>query len=82
MESLTVNGITWHHAELPEEADLLRLQRAHRFHKLDIEDCLSENERPKIEEYPEYLFFIVHLPVCGRSFSEFVRARLPLVLVR
>jgi magnesium transporter len=29
---------------------------------LDIEDCLSEQERPKIEEYDDYLFLVFHIP--------------------
>lgn len=70
--SLTVNGITWHHSESPEEADLQKLAHKYHFHKLDLEDCLSENERPKIEEYPSYLFFVLHLPVkiSGRMVKE------------
>ncbi len=60
---MTLNGITWHHSELSEEADLLELQKKYQFHQLDLEDCLSEHERPKVEEYPDYLFFIIHLPV-------------------
>jgi len=50
----------------------MELQRKYHFHKLDVEDCISENERPKIEEYPEYLFLIVHLPVriAGRIVKE------------
>lgn len=63
IQSMTVNGMTWHHSEVLEEADLMKLQKQYTFHQLDVEDCLSDNERPKIEEYPDYLFFIIHLPV-------------------
>jgi magnesium transporter len=72
IQSLTVNGITWYHTEQPEEADLLKLHKKYKFHQLDLEDCMSENERPKIEEYPEYLFFVIHLPVkiAGRMLKE------------
>lgn len=62
-QSLSFNGITWHHSERPEESDLLKLQEKYDFHSLDLEDCLSENERPKIEDHTEYLFFVLHLPV-------------------
>lgn len=72
IESLTFNGMTWYHSESVEENDLRHIQERHHFHSLDIEDCLSENERPKIEEYPDYLFMIVHLPVrvAGRIMKE------------
>lgn len=72
MQSLQHSGITWHHATAPSEEEILRLQKKFRFHKLDIEDCLSENERPKIEEYPEYLFCVLHVSVksAGRVLKE------------
>jgi hypothetical protein len=29
------------------------------FHELDIEDVLSKRQRPKIDEYPDYLFVVL-----------------------
>ena len=37
------------------------------FHALDIEDVLSRNQRPKIDEYPDYLFLVLHVPVFDRK---------------
>ena len=62
-QSMNINGITWYNAVNPEEEDLLQLGKKYEFHELDIEDCLSENERPKIEEYPTYLFCVLHIPI-------------------
>lgn len=62
MRSLTYKGITWHDDPSPTEKELLRLQKKYEFHELDIEDCLSEHERPKVEEYAEYLFLVFHIP--------------------
>ena len=31
-----------------------------KFHHLTIEDCREERNQPKVEEFPDYLFFIVH----------------------
>ncbi len=63
LQSLSAGGITWHYSLDASEADLQELQKKYDFHQLDIEDCLSKNERPKIEEYPHYLFCVVHVPV-------------------
>ncbi len=63
LPAFAANGFTWIHAVNPPEEELRALQQAYGFHDLDIEDCLSENERPKIEEYPGYLFCVLHLPV-------------------
>jgi len=62
-KKLTAHGLTWYFLENPEEAEVLALQKKFKFHDLDIEDCLSGNERPKLEEHEDYLFCVVHLPV-------------------
>ena len=33
------------------------------FHPLDLDDCLSKVQLPKIDEYESYLFIILHFPV-------------------
>ncbi len=43
------------------------LGRKFKFHPLDLEDCLSVNQRPKIDEYPEYLFITLHVPFVDRK---------------
>jgi magnesium transporter len=39
------------------------LREHYPFHPLDLEDCLSRLERPKIDEYEDYLFVIMQFPV-------------------
>ena len=34
-----------------------------KFHPLDLEDCLTEIQRPKIDEYSNYLFIVLHFPI-------------------
>ncbi len=62
MRTVTHQGITWHDDPNPSEKDLKAIQQRYHFHALDIEDCLSEHERPKIEEYENYLFLVFHIP--------------------
>lgn len=59
---LSGGGIAWHDLVRPKEEDLRALQRKHRFHELDIEDCLSDHERPKLEAYDDYVFMLFHIP--------------------
>lgn len=73
MRSLVSHGITWYEDENPTEEELRVLQQKYHFHELDIEDCLSEHERPKIEEYESYLFLVFHIPFMnqfGRVLKE------------
>jgi len=62
MQTLTYKGITWTDDSEPSQKALLQLQKKYGFHELDIEDCLSEHERPKVEEYDTYLFLVFHIP--------------------
>jgi len=68
IEVLTHGRITWTNIERPTPQDMetLRQQYPH-FHPLDLEDCLSRIERPKIDEYDDYLFVIMQFPVFDAS---------------
>lgn len=58
--------LTWIDIEDPDLETLQRIQVKHGFHELDIEDCLSEDQRSKVDEYDDYLFIILHLPYLDR----------------
>src|SRR3989338_8954193 len=62
MESLSHESLTWYNLVRPTQTELFGLQQQYGFHELDIEDCLSEHERPKIDEYDEYIFIVLHIP--------------------
>lgn len=64
MKSTTIqhSGIEWINIVEPDEKTLKKLKRRHGFHELDIEDCLSEHQRSKIDEYEHYLFIVLHFP--------------------
>jgi magnesium transporter len=55
---------------------------AHRFdwHALDIEDVLSRRQRPKIDDYPEYLFGVLHFPVYDKAIQRLNAAELDFFL--
>ena len=54
-------GLLWIDINEITENDGEFLQRTFNFHYLTIEDCISANiHPPKIDEFPEYLFIIVH----------------------
>ncbi|MDD5469843.1 MAG: magnesium transporter CorA family protein [Candidatus Peribacteraceae bacterium] len=73
MRSLSYKGITWHDDPDPTKKDLVRLQKKYGFHELDIQDCLSEHERPKVEEYEEYLFIVFHIPYLSRASGRILK---------
>src|ERR671917_281807 len=60
-------GLRWINIEGPRPVDQVWLEEHFEFHSLDYEDILSRNQRPKIDEYPEYLFIVLHFPVFDKS---------------
>jgi magnesium transporter len=60
-------GLRWVNIERPTPREWAWLQENFEFHALDLEDVLSRNQRPKIDEYPDYLFIVLHLPAYDPS---------------
>jgi magnesium transporter len=62
----------WVDMEQPtdEEAKLV-LEGVFGFHPLAIEDCLQPSERPKVDEYDNYLFMVIHAVHYTRGAEEF-----------
>jgi len=63
VESITWGDLTWVNVEPPTQREIDYLAENYHFHPLDLDDCLSRKQLPKVDEYPEYLFAIFHLPV-------------------
>ncbi len=73
LESLTWGNLTWVNIEGPTEQETEYLAQNYHFHPLDLDDCLSRIQRPKIDEYKDYLFLVFHLPI----FNEAARVTTP-----
>src|SRR6266850_3661107 len=53
-------AIFWVDMEAPSEADDHVLLDIFHFHPLTVEDCRANRHHPKVEEFPDYIYFIVH----------------------
>lgn len=62
VDTVKIGTLRWHHIVSPSEQDLQYLKENFHFHPLDIEDCRSTNQRPKIDIYDDYYFLILHFP--------------------
>lgn len=63
VQRLEAFGLTWLNIESPSGVDAQWLAANYDFHELDIEDVLSRRQqRSKIDEYPDYLFIVLHFP--------------------
>jgi len=70
ISELSAEGLTWVHADRPGNLEVAYLAERYGFHELDIEDVLSKRQRPKIDEYPDYLFVVLHFPVYDKSIQR------------
>ncbi|MFH1375590.1 MAG: magnesium transporter CorA family protein [Patescibacteria group bacterium] len=55
--------IRWYDFKHPDRQTADFLAKKFKFHPLDLEDCLTEIQRPKIDEYENYLFIVLHFPI-------------------
>jgi magnesium transporter len=62
VEIVEALGLRWINIERPRNADMAWLEEHFDFHPLDYEDVRSRNQRPKVDEYDDYLFIVLHFP--------------------
>ena len=55
-------GLRWLQLEEPTAVETAWLAQNFEFHELDLEDVLSTRQRPKIDEYDDYMFIVLHVP--------------------
>src|SRR5437667_707731 len=56
-------GLRWINIERPGPVDRAWLEEHFEFHPLTYEDVASRNQRPKVDEFADYLFIVLHFPV-------------------
>src|SRR5215207_11663262 len=55
-------GLRWINIEAPGTREIAWLDEEFPFHELDLEDVQSRRQRPKVDDYPDYLFVVLHFP--------------------
>jgi magnesium transporter len=81
VSQLSAEGLTWVHIDEPGVPEVAYLaEHFPQFHELDIEDVLSKRQRPKIDEYPDYLFVVLHFPFYDKSVARLNAAELDVFL--
>jgi magnesium transporter len=61
-EIIETRTLRWINIDEPRLADRQWLAENFPFHELDLEDVASHNQRPKVDEYDEYLFLVMQFP--------------------
>jgi magnesium transporter len=67
IETIKFNNFSWMHILNPSDENFDYLIDNYEFHPLDIEDCRSKVQRPKIDIYDDYYFLILHFPCFDKA---------------
>ena len=78
VEVVEAPGLRWINIERPRPADQAWLEERFEFHPLDYEDVFSRNQRPKVDEYDDYLFIVLHFPRYDKKVARLNAAELDL----
>jgi len=62
LRKIKVGGIEWIDWVNLGKEEIKKVLKKYDFHELDIEACLEENQRARIDSYPDYLFMVLHFP--------------------
>ena len=62
--------------DAPTLEETSQLAERYGWHPLDLEDVLSRRQRPKVDEYPDYLFGVLHFPVYDKAIQRLNAAEL------
>lgn len=65
---IQTDRVTWTNIVQPTPEDIEQLGRRYpQFHPLNLGDCLTELEFPKLDHYDHYLFIVTQLPLWDRE---------------
>jgi len=67
LNSISEGKLTWIYIEKPSNKEVKFLAQHFTFHPLNLDDVLSRIQRPKIDEYEDHLFIVLHFPVFDKE---------------
>ena len=67
ISSILQGKLTWVYIERPSINEVRFLAQRFNFHPLNLDDILSRIQRPKIDEYEDHLFIVLHFPVFDKK---------------
>ena len=63
MKLSSTSGITWTDIEDPKREDIEALGAQYPFHPLNLDDCLSKRNLPKVDDYEDHMYVLLQFPV-------------------
>ncbi|HSB56402.1 MAG TPA: magnesium transporter CorA family protein [Nitrosopumilaceae archaeon] len=66
-ETIQNEAFSWIDIQKPNRENMEELGKKFSFHQLNLDDCLSKIQLPKIDMYEDHMFIILHLPPIKRE---------------
>ena len=67
VKKIAHESVSWLDVEMPTLAEMEYLKRTYDFHPLALDDCLSRVQLPKVDDYDDYLFLVLHFPLFNKE---------------
>ncbi|HET7149091.1 MAG TPA: magnesium transporter CorA family protein [Candidatus Nitrosopolaris sp.] len=67
LETINNNGFLWTDIRKPSNENINQLAKDYHFHELNVEDCLSKVQIPKVDRYEDHVFIILHFPTTSEE---------------
>lgn len=62
IEKIQGQKFVWIDMQNPDRRDVEELSKNYNFNPLNIEDCMTKSELPKLDSYDDHVFIILHFP--------------------
>jgi magnesium transporter len=68
VQVLEYGSLSWVNIERPGVAEMEYRKDRFSFHQLSLDDCLSVVQLPKLDEFDDHVFLVLHFPMFSREF--------------
>ncbi len=80
IESIPGEKFVWINLQNPDRKDVEKLAEKYNFNKLNIEDCMTKFELPKLDSYDDHFFVILHFPPLSQKIEISKNSQLSIFL--
>lgn len=70
LEEIHNDNLLWVNIEKPTREKMDAIAHGFALHELNIEDCLSKNQLPKIDRYDDHIFIILQFPTTQKEITS------------
>lgn len=80
IETIQGEKFTWMNLQNPDRNDVEKLAEKFNFNELNIEDCMTKFELPKLDSYNDHFFVILHFPPLAQKIGISKNSQLSIFL--